>query len=73
MSTKTKIPREFPDDPVMEQLHELRRELTEELRGLTPQKKMIKIRQNVRAYLKKRGYALESGEDGTFKLVKTKD
>jgi hypothetical protein len=73
MKANTKIGIEFPDDPMMEQLHDVRRKIAEELRGLNPQEKMKKIRHNVRTYLKKKGYSLESREDGTFKLVKTKD
>jgi hypothetical protein len=70
MKTKTKIETEFPDDPMMEQLHSIRREIAEELRGLSPQEKVVKIRRNVRAYLRKRGYDLKDRGDGTFGLVK---
>ena len=42
MKTKTKIETEFPDDPMMEQLHSIRREIAQELRDLSPQKKVVK-------------------------------
>lgn len=70
MSTKTKIQTEFPLDPMMEQLHDIRRKIADELKDLTPHGKLVKIRRNVRTYLKKRGYDLESRENGTFKLIK---
>jgi hypothetical protein len=70
MRTKTKVEVEFPDDPMMEQLHSIRREIAEELRGLSPQEKVVKIRRNVRTYLRKRGYDLKDRGDGTFGLVK---
>jgi hypothetical protein len=70
MRTKTKVEVEFPDDPMMEQLHSIRREIAEELRNLSPQEKVVKIRRTVRAYLRKKGYDLKDRGDGTFGLVK---
>ena len=70
MRAKTKIEIEFPNDPMMEQLHSIRREIAEELQGLSPQEKVIKIRRNVRTYLRKRGYDLVDRGDGILRLVK---
>jgi hypothetical protein len=70
MRTKTKVEVEFPGDPMMKQLHSIRREIADELRDLSPQEKVVKIRRNVRAYLRKRGYDLKDRGDGTFGLVK---
>ena len=70
MKQKVKKMIEFPNDLMMQKLHEIRREIAAEHAGLTPEQKAAKTMRDVRAYLRQKGLQFRSIRDGAFRVVK---
>lgn len=65
--------REFEDDPMMRELHEVREKMYLEMRHLTPEERIKRINETARQALEEQGYTLAPSErKGAYKIVPSK-
>ncbi|MCJ7577059.1 MAG: hypothetical protein MUO91_01260 [candidate division Zixibacteria bacterium] len=62
--------KEFPNDSMLRELHEIRERHYEENKHLTPKERAKKINREAERFLKNQGYKLVPTKKGTFKMVK---
>jgi len=65
--------REFEDDPMMKELHEVRERMYLEMRHLSPEERIKRINEAAVGALEEQGYALAPSErKGAYKIVPLK-
>jgi len=66
--------REFEDDPMMRELHEVREKMYLEMRHLTPEERIKRINEAARQALEEQGYTLVPSErKDAYKIVPSKE
>ena len=70
---KTRWDEEFPDDPMMAELHEIREELWSDLWDLPPGEWVRVIGERTTAALAESGYGYQRQPDGTRRIVPLAD
>lgn len=67
MATKTI---EFPNDPMMQELHDIRQQISGELKGLSPKEWVNRINKDAKTFWQRMGYEIIQKDNSFFVVLK---
>jgi hypothetical protein len=70
VKTKQKRIIDFPDDPMMQELHDIGRKIDAEIRGMSPQEAARYINGRAQRFAERMGYRYVPAGKGTYRLEK---